>query len=150
MKRPLTFEFVRLSETATAPTRGSKCAAGWDLYANFPNPKDDFMMVGTSNNICVPTGISFSIAPGYYGRIASRSGLSLRNGIEVGAGVIDSDYRGEVRVVLYNHSSMVYTVRHGDKIAQIIFTKYSDAELKEVKELSETKRGDGGFGSTGL
>lgn len=101
------------------------------------------------NRCLVPTGISMAIPSGYYGRIASRSGLSCK-GFDVGAGVIDSGYRGEIKVLMINNSTEIKTFNVGDKIAQLILTKIMDNPiLKEVSELPESNRGDNGFGSTG-
>ena len=87
---------------------------------------------------------------GNYGRIAPRSGLAVRNAIHVGAGVVDADYRGEVKVLLFNHSDEAFEVKEGDRIAQMIIEKYTMTALEEVQDLSETERGAGGFGSTGV
>ncbi len=87
---------------------------------------------------------------GNYGRIAPRSGLAAKNFIDVGAGVIDSDYRGEVKVLLFNFSEEEFKVNVGDRIAQLIVEKYTRTEIEEVQDLSESERGAGGFGSTGV
>ena len=95
--------------------------------------------------------MAFSIPFGNYGRIAPRSGLAVKNFIDVGAGVIDSDYRGEVKVLLFNLSQDTdFSVSPGDRIAQMIIEKYTPTTLFEVESLSETVRGEGGFGSTGV
>lgn len=98
----------------------------------------------------VGTGLAFGIPEGNYGRIAPRSGLAAKHSIDVGAGVIDSDYRGEVKVLLFNFSDTDFGVSEGDRIAQMIIEKYTQTTLTEVDELDETVRGDGGFGSTGV
>jgi dUTP pyrophosphatase len=99
----------------------------------------------------VKTDISISIPPNTYARIAPRSGLALKNFIDVGAGVVDYDYRGNVGVVLFNHSQDDYFyVERGDRIAQLILERISMADVVEVDELDETARADGGFGSTGV
>ena len=87
---------------------------------------------------------------GNYGRIAPRSGLAAKNSIDVGAGVIDSDYRGEVKVLLFNFSEIDFKIAEGDRIAQMIIEKYTITALTEVETLDDTVRGDGGFGSTGV
>ena len=99
--------------------------------------------------VLVSTGLAFAIPTGNYGRIAPRSGLAVKNSINVGAGVIDSDYRGEVRVLLFNHGDVDFVISEGDRIAQLIIEKYTPTELVEVETLGETQRGEGGFGSTG-
>ena len=98
----------------------------------------------------IGTGLAFAIPVGNYGRIAPRSGLAVRNSLHVGAGVVDADYRGEVKVLLFNHSDDDFEVKEGDRIAQMIIEKYTLTALEEVEELSETERGAGGFGSTGV
>ena len=98
----------------------------------------------------ISTGLSMSIPAGNYGRIAPRSGLAAKHMIDVGAGVIDADYRGEVKVLLFNLSDVDFTVKAEDRIAQIIIEKYTPCELVEVDELPDTVRGAGGFGSTGV
>ena len=107
-------------------------------------------MIKAQGKALVPTGCSFSIPHGNYGRIAPRSGLAWKNHLDVGAGVIDSDYRGEVRVVIFNLAQEDYVVTPGERIAQMIIEKVVATELVEVDDLEETARGDGGFGSTGV
>ena len=99
----------------------------------------------------ISTGISMAIPMGNYGRVAPRSGLAVKNFIDVGAGVIDSDYRGEVKVLLFNFGTVDFTVMPGDRVAQLIIEKYTMTHLEEVAgDLETTVRGDGGFGSTGI
>ncbi len=100
----------------------------------------------------VPTGLSMAIPIGNYGRIAPRSGLAAKNFIDVGAGVIDADYRGEVKVLLFNFSEQEFQIKAGDRVAQLIIEKYTRTEIEEVTEgdLDSTERGEGGFGSTGV
>lgn len=99
----------------------------------------------------VKTDLQVMIPEGCYGRVAPRSGLAVKNFIDVGAGVVDSDYRGNVGVVLFNFSDMDFQVKKGDRVAQLICEKIEFPELIEEKEnLTETGRGDGGFGSTGI
>lgn len=98
----------------------------------------------------VSTGISLEIPPGYYGRIAPRSGLALKHGIDVLAGVVDSGYRGEIKVILYNtDNEKAFSVNPGDKIAQIIIEKHYNFEFVRTDSLSESDRGEKGFGSSG-
>jgi len=97
----------------------------------------------------VPTGISVALPPGCYGRIAPRSGIALKHAIDVGAGVIDSDYRGEVKVLLFNHSDDAFAVHIGDRIGQLICEQCLIVPIVEVPELDSTERGAQGFGSTG-
>lgn len=97
----------------------------------------------------VKTDIQIELPEGCYGRIAPRSGLAAKNFIDVGAGVVDEDYRGNLGVVLFNHSDVEFAIAKGDRIAQLICEKIFYPQLEEVKTLSETERGAGGFGSTG-
>ena len=133
----------KLNENATLPTKAHEGDAGYDLYSS--------ETVSLKNSAVIPTGISVSIPQGYYGRVASRSGLSFREHVEVGAGVIDSVFRGEIKVLLYRHtnSKSQLQILKGDRIAQIIITPCASPEVVEVNELDETDRGKGGFGSTG-
>jgi dUTP pyrophosphatase len=135
----------KLSENATIPTQGTTFAAGYDLYA----AEDAVVVCGTRK--LIKTNISMEISPGYYGRIAPRSGLAYKNGIDVLAGVIDSDYRGDIGVILYNTDKNIdFTVKKGDRIAQIIFEACYIATLNNVENLDNTLRQAGGFGSTGV
>ena len=134
----------RLSDKATLPTRGSPFAAGLDLYSATD------ITVPAHGKSLVPLDISIAIPFGTYARLAPRSGLAVKHFIDVGAGVVDYDYRGNVQVVLFNHSDTDFEVRHGDRIAQLILEKICMAEIEEVKDrLDETERGASGFGSTG-
>jgi dUTP pyrophosphatase len=134
----------KLSENATIPTQGTSFAAGYDLYA----AEDAVVICGTRK--LIKTNISMEINPGYYGRIAPRSGLAYKNGIDILAGVIDSDYRGDIGVILYNTDKNIdFTVKKGDRIAQIIFEACYTATLNNVDNLDNTLRQAGGFGSTG-
>jgi dUTP pyrophosphatase len=135
----------KLSDYATIPTQGTEFAAGYDLYA-----AEDAVVVCGSRKL-IKTNISMEITPGYYGRIAPRSGLAYKSGIDVLAGVIDSDYRGDIGVILYNTDKNIdFTVKKGDRIAQIIFEACYTATLNNVENLDNTLRQAGGFGSTGV
>jgi dUTP pyrophosphatase len=135
----------KLSENATIPTQGTKFAAGYDLYA----AEDEVVVCGTRK--LIKTNISMEITPGYYGRIAPRSGLAYKSGIDVLAGVIDSDYRGDIGVILYNTDKNIdFEIKKGDRIAQIIFEACYSATLNTVENLDNTLRQDGGYGSTGI
>ena len=132
-----------LTETATLPTRGSKYAAGLDLYAS-----QTVSIMPFANNL-VSTGISVTIPHGYYGRIAPRSGVSVKTGLIVNAGVIDSDYRGEIKILFQNPTREYKDIKAGDKVAQLIIEKIALLEVEEVDSLEHTERGMNGFGSTG-
>lgn len=129
---------------ARLPTRGSEYAAGYDLYAS------EAISLPKGGRGVVKTGLKISIPFGCYGRVAPRSGLAVKKGIDVGAGVIDADYRGEVGVVLFNFGDDVFEISIGDRIAQLILEKIHNAPVVEVKTLDDTQRGEGGFGSTGV
>jgi len=133
---------ITLSPGATMPTRGSEGAAGYDLYALEDTTINCFQFKPVS------TGVSIEIPAGHYGRVAPRSGLSVKHGVMVGAGVIDSDYRGEIKVALATLNG-VYEFKKGDRIAQLIIERIATPELVQVDSLDNTDRGDGGFGSTG-
>lgn len=129
---------------AILPSMGSDEAAGYDLYASKETS------IPPKGKGLVDTGIEMAIPFGAYGRIAPRSGLAWKNFIDVGAGVIDSDYRGEVKVLLFNFGEVDFKVSPGDRIAQIIIENVVPTAIKEVEELPSSKRGAGGFGSTGV
>ena len=134
----------KLETTAKLPIRATPGSAGYDLSSV------DSKTIAPGHRDLVATGLSISIPSGTYGRIAPRSGLAVRNGIQVGAGVIDSDYTGEVKVVLFNCDSVnPLVIKSGDRIAQLILEKIECPEVVEVSDLNSTIRGDGGFGSTG-
>uniref|UniRef100_A0A2R9A7H2 Deoxyuridine 5'-triphosphate nucleotidohydrolase n=1 Tax=Pan paniscus TaxID=9597 RepID=A0A2R9A7H2_PANPA len=135
--------FARLSEHATAPTRGSARAAGYDLYSAY-----DYTIPPMEKAV-VKTDIQIALPSGCYGRVAPRSGLAAKHFIDVGAGVIDEDYRGNVGVVLFNFGKEKFEVKKGDRIAQLICERIFYPEIEEVQDLDDTKRGSGGFGSTG-
>jgi dUTP pyrophosphatase len=132
-----------LSEHAILPTRGSVSSAGLDLYA-----AHDAIVYARGREL-VRTDIAISVPQGTYGRIAPRSGLAYKHGIDVGAGVIDEDYTGNVGVILFNHSETNFTVSKGDRIAQLIIEKIEYVDVVHVRDLSSTDRGTNGFGSTG-
>jgi len=137
--------FKKLSENAKVPTQGTKSAAGYDLYAA------EDVIVNTMGRKLVKTNISISIPEGYYGRIAPRSGLAYKNGIDVLAGVIDSDYRGDIGVILFNSDhNLDFDVKVGDRIAQIIIEKCHSVNWVETDNLDSSERSGKGFGSTGV
>ncbi len=123
-------------------------SAGVDLYAAV----EAEAVIGAGSWSLVPTGIAIAIPEGYEGQVRPRSGLALRHGIGMlnAPGTIDADYRGEISVILFNFSGEPFTVRRGDRIAQLVFARLEKARLMTVKALSETARGAGGFGHTGM
>ncbi|KAL7080606.1 hypothetical protein ACQ4LE_000344 [Meloidogyne hapla] len=136
--------YKKIKKEALAPVFGSKNAAGADLHS----AEDCF--VPAKGKYLVSTGIQIAMPDGYYGRIAPRSGLASKNFIDVGAGVIDTDYRGEIRVLLFIFSDVDFKIFIGDRIAQLICTPFIKPALVEVTNLDSTDRGDNGFGSTGM
>ena len=137
-------EVKLLNTLARLPRRASAGAAGYDLTST------ESVTIYPGTRGTVSTGLAVKLPPGVYGRIAPRSGLAVKNGIQVGAGVIDADYRGEIKVLLFNHSSdHVFNISPGDRIAQFICERCELPEVILVDELDETERGEGKFGSTG-
>lgn len=152
-------KFVKLNNLAVVPSRQKTGDAGYDLYAT------ESIKIKPMSRALVSTGLSIEVPQGYYARIAPRSGLAVKNGIDVLAGVVDSSYRGEVKVVLMNlnidlasmmgltpniaGSNFDFNIKTGDRIAQIIIEKYHAVDWQEVNQLSSSDR-TGGFGSTGV
>lgn len=143
MKRPLKIKLTH--PDAIVPTRGTPQSAGWDLYAL------EDMEIPANSRRTIRTGIAFWIPDGHYGSIRSRSGLAARHCIDVCAGVVDADYRGEVKVVLMNAGQSKFKVNRGDRIAQMIIEREftTSFPLMVVEELSLSERGFDGLGSTG-
>ncbi|HHV27284.1 dUTP diphosphatase [Anaerosalibacter bizertensis] len=129
------------------PKYKTEGSAGADLYANIKSQE----VLKPLERILVPTGISVSIPSGYEGQVRPRSGLALKHGITLAnaVGTIDSDYRGEIKVILINLSNEDFIIKRGDRIAQLVFTKYEKVKFIEVDSLNSTERGTGGFGHTG-
>ena len=132
--------FVKISTNAITPKRATEGSVGLDFYspANYVIPPHDQLLI--------PTQIRLQIPLGYYGRLASKSGLAILHQLHVGAGVIDPDYTGEIMVLLINTASHLHPIKRGDPIAQLILEKVSIPILKEVKALPPTTRGDHGCG----
>lgn len=135
--------FKKLDERAVLPVRGSAHAAGLDLYSI------EELTIEPKQRILARTGLAVAIPEDYYGRIAPRSGLALRTGLDVLSGVIDADYRGEIGCLLYNTGDETITLPAQSKICQLIIEKIITPEAIWADEISETDRGSGGFGSTG-
>jgi dUTP pyrophosphatase len=162
-------KFKKLSANAIIPTRANKYDAGLDVYASadveIPASRafvDKHNAIGLSyedvltehllvriGQASVPTGITVEIPQGFYGKIESRSGVSFRYGVETGAGVVDSGYRGEIGIKLYNTTDKPYHIKKGDRIAQLIILPVTLLEPVEVPELRDGERGENGFGSSG-
>lgn len=133
----------KLAPTATTPTRGSAFAAGYDMYASADTT------IQAKNKALVSTSLAIAVPPGTYGRVAPRSGLASKHFLDIGAGVIDADYRGEVKVLMFNFSDVDYQVKQGERIAQLVLERIVTPEVVEVDTLEASVRGAGGFGSTG-
>lgn len=139
--------FKKLNENAIVPTYGTEYSAGADLYA-LPGEN---ITVEPHKTLLIHTGIAMEIPEGYCGLIFARSGLATKRGLAPAnkVGVIDADYRGEIMVALHNHSDEPVAVEGGERVAQLAIVPFLKAEFTEVSELSDTLRGEGGFGSTG-
>jgi dUTP pyrophosphatase len=136
-------EFMRIHPQAKLPTRGSQHSAGLDLYSI------ESLWIPPRGRAAIRTGLSVAIPHGFYGRVAPRSGLAVKHGLDVLAGVIDSDYRGEIICALINHGEESLEIEAGMRIAQLIIESIETPTPAWSEDLSETKRGSGGFGSTG-
>jgi len=143
MEKETGIRVQRLSKDTRIPTKGSKLAVGHDLHSS-----EDINILA-NNRVLVKIALAIEVPEGTYGRIAPESGLATK-GISVDAGVIDADYRGEVKILLVNYNSMDYEVRKGDCIAYLIVEWLDDQDLMEVEELDMTERAEKGFGSSGL
>lgn len=167
MDAPPPLQVKKLSDKARLPTRGSAFAAGYDIYASKETvvPARGKVLVDTDISIAVPAGtckpafspLTYGIPRPLFnpiltctdGRIAPRSGLASKHFIDTGAGVIDADYRGQVKVLLFNHAEADFEIKEGDRIAQLVIERIYTPDVVEVQELEESVRGAGGFGSTG-
>lgn len=134
---------VLMSDTAKMPEYKSEGAAGMDLCA------DEDAVIPPGSRAAIPTGLKMAIPQGYVGEIRPRSGLARDFGIDVLGGIVDSDYRGEVAVILVNHGKAIMDIKQGDRIAQLLIKEVERVAPLRVERLDETKRGDNGFGSTG-
>ena len=137
----------KLSPTVQLPTYKTNGASGMDLMAFIEKP----INLEPGKSCLVPTGLSVAFPGEYEIQIRPRSGLAAKNNISVlnTPGTIDSDYRGEIKIIIYNHGSADFTINNGDRIAQMVLSPVIKMELEEIKDLPETIRGEGGFGSTG-
>ena len=140
-------QIQRLRPTARLPKNATPGSAGYDLCADLEGP----VVIPPRATVKVPTGLAMAIRPGLAGFVFARSGLGINHGIVPAncVGVIDSDYRGEVLVGLYNHTDQPFTVQPGDRIAQLVLLPVETPPVEECETLPDTQRGAGGFGSTG-
>lgn len=138
----------KLHEDSIIPTRGSEEAAGYDLYAYLEDEKID---LNPGETKMIGTGIAVEIPTGYFGAIYARSGIAAKRNLRPAncVGVIDSDYRGEIKVPLYNDSDKVQSLDNKERVAQLVIMPYLNVTFNEVENLSESNRDQGGFGSTG-
>lgn len=145
---PATVSVARLRSQARLPQRMSKGSSGWDLAACLDEP----IRLSPGHWALVPTGIALEIPEGHEAQVRPRSGLAARRGVGIlnAPGTIDSDYRGEVCVILMNWGSEDFEVNDGDRIAQIVFARVAQVDLHWSEELAESERADGGFGHTGI
>ncbi|NLT13203.1 MAG: dUTP diphosphatase [Clostridiales bacterium] len=143
-----TLKIRKLSPKAIIPTYGSAFSAGADLYACL----EEDIIIAPGKTAMIPTGLTLEIPENHAGLVCARSGLASRKGLAPAnkVGVIDSDYRGELIVALFNHSQEAHTVYPGERIAQLVITPVLSCSFVESDTLTETSRGDGGFGSTGV
>jgi dUTP pyrophosphatase len=140
----MSLKVKKLTFDAVVPTRGSDGAVGYDLYSS-----EDAIVPNQAGRALVGTGITVVLPPGVYGRVAPRSGLAVKHCINVGAGVIDPDYTGEIKVVLFNHGMNDFEIKKGDRIAQLVLERCETPPIEEISIVEDTERGSGGFGSTG-
>jgi dUTP pyrophosphatase len=145
-----TVQFRRLEHARDLPLPSyeSAHAAGMDIRAAL----SEEMVIRPGERKLVPTGLQMALPEGYEAQIRPRSGLAIRNGITMlnTPGTIDADYRGEVKVIVINHGQEDFPIRHGDRIAQMVIAPIVQLQIKESENLTETERGEGGFGSTGV
>ena len=140
----MTIKIKKLQKDAIPPKYAQPGDAGMDFYAN------ETIILQPGERGAVPTGIAMVIPVGYVGLIWDKSGLASKHGLKTMAGVIDSGYRGEIKILVHNLSTQPYTIEKGYKVAQMLIQPVEQREILEVSELENTARGDGGFGSTGL
>jgi len=143
LKVEFSVKVKRLHPGAKLPERGTNWSAGADLFCL------EAFALEPGERKAVPTGLSVEIPPGWYGRVAPRSGLAVRHGIDTLAGIVDPDFRGELMVVIVNLGETPVSFNAGDRVAQLIIERAAICDYVLAEDLSETARGDGGFGSTG-
>ena len=140
----MTLKIKKLSPDATLPSYANKDDAGMDLYSN------ESVLISPHERKNISTGIAMIIPSGYAGLIWDKSGIAAKHGLKTLGGVIDAGYRGEIKIVVHNLSSVPYRVEKGTKIAQMLIQHIEQKDIMEVEELDETERGEKGFGSSGL
>lgn len=137
------------AEGLAMPAYETTGSAGMDLRAAIP--ADEIMVLQPGARVLVPTGLKIALEPGYEAQVRPRSGLALKHGVTTlnSPGTIDSDYRGELGVILINHGQLAFEIKRGERIAQMVISRHEQAVISVVTDLDETARGEGGFGSTG-
>ena len=143
----MNINILRLNDSAKLPERGSVSAAGYDLFADVAEE----VTIAPHETKMIGTGLAMEIPEGYFGGIFARSGLSAKEGLRPAncVGVVDSDYRGEIKVALHNDGEQARVITPAEKIAQLVVVPFLSVDFNEVSNLSDTARGEGGFGSTG-
>lgn len=147
MEKPVRIKVKKLTDSAAMPSRGSACAAGYDLYADL----EESVRIAPHETRMIGTGLALEIPEGYFGAVFARSGLAAKELLRPAncVGVVDADYRGQVTVALHNDGEIPRTVEPGERIAQLVLIPFLSAEFEETAVLNATERGEGGFGSTG-
>ncbi len=140
--------FKKLNKNARTPVYGTEYSAGADLETCI----EDTIVLEPGKKAIIPTGVSCEIPEGYFGMICTRSGLAAKNGVVIlnSPGIIDSDYRGELKLIVFNHSETPFVIEDGMRVAQLIIVPFEKVEWIQVAQLSESVRGEGGIGSTGV
>ncbi|SOB90657.1 dUTP diphosphatase [Pseudobutyrivibrio ruminis] len=143
----MNINILRMTDSAKLPERGSVSAAGYDLFADVAED----VIIAPHETKMIGTGLAMEIPEGYFGGIFARSGLSAKEGLRPAncVGVVDSDYRGEIKVALHNDGEQARVITPAEKIAQLVVVPFLSVDFNEVSNLSDTARGEGGFGSTG-
>lgn len=149
--QPIEVDLIKLTNTATLPTRGSDYAAGWDLYADLADIGLEQVAIAPGQVVKISTGIAIALPAYCFGGLYARSGLASKKGLRPAncTGIIDEDYRGGILVAMRNDSNEVQVIQHGERIAQLIVQPYIPVIFNETNKLPATNRGAGGFGSTG-
>lgn len=151
--KELEIKVKKLHPESIIPTYATEHSAGMDLYSNLHLEDENIATIELlpGERTLIKTGISMSIPEGFEGQVRPRSGLALKHGISIvnSPGTIDSDYIGDIGIILINHSNELFVIQHGVRIAQLVITSYNKCNLVEVEELSDTERGVGGFGHSG-
>ena len=149
--QPIEVDIIKLTNTATLPTRGSDYAAGWDLYADLADIGLEQVSIAPGQVVKISTGVVIALPAYCFGGLYARSGLAAKKGLRPAncVGIVDEDYRGGILVAIRNDSNEVQVIQHGERIAQLVVQPYIPVVFKETNDLPATERGAGGFGSTG-